>query len=661
MALDGGRFDAATTRMTGLLGAARTGFGEVQHRVAAGRARVSALAPTLPAWLQAAVSACRRDGPVRRALVAWFNRQPLVKFISRSLLRRIVVSNLLGFVILFAGIVYLSLNSSWLINAKREALRIQGEIIAAAIAGDAKVVKNQIVVDPDRLPAGNDALIPFRDDAFASLELSIRPEVVGPMIKRLTRPTNTRARILDRSGNLVVDSESLLSRGQIVDPGTSDAGTESSERPKTKNFWTRLRYWLIGKEVQVYRDIGATNAQHYPEVREALKGNHTAMLFLDDSGRQIVSAVVPIIRANNIHGVLMLSTSPGEIDEAQAEAFEFLWPMVGLALLASLLTSWMLHRTVADPVKQLSVAAEHVSRDINAYTSMPDYTDRKDEVGQMSKAFNAMTASLYGRIEASERFAADVAHELKNPLTAASSTAQSLEYARTDEQRAQLVGQIQSELKRLNRLITDVSSASRLDAELARQQQEPVDLRSVLASVLSIFEDKAERHGVRLSLEFSAAAPDAFTVNGNDGRLGQVFTNLVDNALSFSVSGRAVAIAARLDGDDVIVEIEDEGPGIDEDKLATIFDRFYTYRPTQYTSRGNNSGLGLSITREIIKAHGGRIWAENRYPAGLAQPSGTTSPGDRNTERPRSGARFVVTLPVLRQSTRGGPAGSRRS
>jgi two-component system sensor histidine kinase ChvG len=216
-----------------------------------------------------------------------------------------------------------------------------------------------------------------------------------------------------------------------------------------------------------------------------------------------------------------------------------------------------------------------------------------------------------------------------------------------------LVQQIQNELKRLNRLITDVASASRLDAELARQQQEPVELGHVLESVIAIFADKAEGKGIGLSF----AAPgvidgrDDLVVSGNEGRIAQVFTNLVDNALSFSASGRNVVIAARVEAGDVVVTVDDEGPGIAEDKLGTIFERFYTYRPTAVASRGNNSGLGLSISRDIVEAHGGRVWAENRY----GGPDGAT------TGEGPIGARFTVTLPRLRLATRGGPAAARRT
>jgi len=614
-------------------------------------AAAGAGAGVMASRLEGLAAACRKGSPLRQSIVAWFNRQPLVRFISASLLRRIMVSNLLGFAILFIGMVYLSFNSGWLINAKREAMRIQGQIIAAAIAGEAKVERGMIVVDPDRLPTEKDSRIPFRDDGFAALELSISPERVAPIFRRLTQPTNTRARIYDRSGSLVVDTDDLLKPGQIKRLATQDKTTLDSaqeQRPTTKNFWTRLQHWLIDKEVQVYQEIGSANGKYYPEVRRALQGDDAAMLLLNEKGQQIVSIAVPIQRMGTVLGVLLLSSPPGEVDKILSDWRDGIWPLAGIALLASVLTGLILTRTVAGPMRRLSDAAELVSHDIKARQTLPAFETRKDEVGQMAVAFGAMTESLYRRIEASEKFAADVAHELKNPLTAASSIAQALTYAKSDEQRDQLVQQIQDELTRLSRLITDVSRASRLDAELALQSQEPVDLTDILRRVISIFDDKASKYENSLKLVFNDPTGRGLRVNGNETRLGQVFTNLVDNALSFSPRGGTVTVTARKVGPEVHVTVEDEGCGIEEDKLETIFSRFYTYRPTEHSSRGSNSGLGLSISREIVSAHGGTITAANRR-----QPGSPTGP---------RGSRFTVRLPALGSSpVRGGKAVVRRA
>lgn len=587
-------------------------------------------------------------------VLAWAQKQPATRFLLANLWRRIMVANLLGFVILLGGILYLSEHQAWLIDAKRESLKAQSEIIASAIAASASVESNDLLLDPDKLPEVEGSLKPFRDDAFAALELSIKPERVNPILRRLVQPTTNRARIYTRDGTLIADSATMqLQRGSSSARGAVETEPETSQegRVKTKDFWTRLKYWLIDKELPVYKEIGNANGMHYPEVRIALAGGGTtAMLLLNQRGDQIVSVAAPIQRARAVQGVLLLSTRPGEIDEILADERTVIWTLAAMALLATLAASLLLARTVAGPMRRLSEAAEHVSRSISARQELPDYSDRNDEVGQMAKAFRAMTTSLYRRIEASEKFAADVAHELKNPLTAARSTAEALTYAKTEAQRDELVEQIQSELKRLNRLISDVSNASRLDAELARQQMDPVDLTRILEGVGTIFRDKADNAGCRLAIDIApAASPDWYVVRGNDGRLAQVFTNLVDNAISFSPKGSEVRVTARRVESKIEIAVEDHGPGIDEDKLTKVFERFYTYRPTAESSRGNNSGLGLSISSEIVRAHRGEIFAENRYAPGVEKGGA------------RLGARFVVRLPVPAVAGRGGQTGGRRA
>ncbi len=580
----------------------------------------------------------------------WIGRQPLVRLLLGSLRRRIIIANLLGFSILFGGILYLSEHQAWLIDAKRESLKAQSEIIAAAIAASASVDSDNLVVDPDQLPEIEGSLKPFRDDAFAALELSIKPERVNPILRRLVQPTTTRARIYTRDGTLVADSAMMqLQRGPTAKfvPAEPDA---SQGKVRTKDFWTRLRYWLIDKELPVYKEIGNANGTLYPEVRMAISGGGTtAMLLLNQRGEQIVSVATPIQRARVVQGVLLMSSRPGEIDDILSEERQVIWTLAALALVASLAASLLLAHTVATPMRRLSEAAENVSRSISARQELPDYTNRTDEVGQMAKAFGTMTASLYRRIEASDKFAADVTHELKNPLTAARSTAEALSLAKTDAQRAELVEQIQGELKRLNRLINDVASASRLDAELARQQMDRVEISDILVSVEATLSDKAETTGCMLSLNVSKAAPvnDAYIVLGNDGQLAQVFINIVDNAISFAPKGSQVRIDARHAENWVEVVVEDSGPGIDEDKLNEVFERFYTYRPTANTSRGSNSGLGLSISNEIVRAHRGEIFAENRYAPGVAKGG------------QRLGVRFTIRLPAA-SAARGGNLVGRR-
>ena len=560
------------------------------------------------------------------------NRLPIVRWFSRSLARRIIFSNAIGLVILLGGYWYLNQYKDWLVDAKLDSLTAQGEIIAQAVAANATMDGQRLVVDPEAQPDTAPPLDAYRDDGFASLSFSLGPEKVAPILRRLIQP-DIRARVYDREGRLIVDTDDFLSKPKLTDARRSDG---TADKPRTKNLWTRMTEVFFASELPVLRELDRANGNYYPPVRSAMSGTGTPMLLLNEEGQQIVSYAAPIVRARKIHGVLLLSTDPGEIEKVLNKERNAILKLAGLALTASFLVSMLLAYSVAGPIHKLSQAAEAVSVDINARHRLPDFADRNDEVAHLAKSFKAMTASLYRRIEASEKFAADVAHELKNPLTAANATAQSLSYARTDEERDQLVVQIRSELKRLNRLISDVSNASRLDAELALQQREPVDLAEILRNVADTFRDLTSGSGRTIVLDVVQRNSDDLVVLGQDGRLGQIATNLIDNAISFSPSEGTIRISLRREGEMVRMAVEDEGPGIDTDKLEKVFERFYTYRPTATTSRGNNSGLGLSITREIVMAHEGRIWAENCQP-GLAD--------NGVVDGQRRGARFVVLVP----------------
>ncbi|HYS48194.1 MAG TPA: HAMP domain-containing sensor histidine kinase, partial [Xanthobacteraceae bacterium] len=272
-------------------------------------------------------------------------------------------------------------------------------------------------------------------------------------------------------------------------------------------------------------------------------------------------------------------------------------------------------------------------RRIRTRVEIPDFTDRRDEIGHLSGALRDMTDALYSRIEAIESFAADVAHELKNPLTSLRSAVETLPLAKNDQSRARLLAVIEHDVRRLDRLISDVSDASRLDAELQRQEAAPVDLVHLLNTVVTIANEVRRENRVVVTLTFEGGGPRTFMVPGHDSRLGQVFDNLIDNARSFSAEGGSVRVTCRRLRSDVEIVVDDDGPGVRPDALEKIFDRFYTDRPHQ--GFGQNSGLGLSISRQIVEAHGGRIRAENRV--GIATVSG---------EPNVLGARFVVRLPA---------------
>ena len=593
----------------------------------------------------AGVAAHARSLARRIHLYEFLTYGPLIRFVSKTLRRRIVFANSIGLAILLGGIFYLSQYHAWLIDAKRDSLRAQGEIVAAAIAANATVETGRIVLDPDRLPELEGSRSPFRDDAFAALQLPIAPERVAPILRRLVPPTDTRARVYAQDGTLIVDTAQLLTRGQVARP---DTGQE--ERVKVKNAWTRFLSWLMRGDLPVYREIGGANGTAYPEVRMALSGSTTPMLLVNEKGEQIVSMAVPIQYRKAMLGVLLLSTRPGEIDEILAEERNIILALALIALAATLLASTLLARTIAGPMRRLSEAAENVSRNIRTRHDLPELAQRADEVGQLATAFRKMTASLYQRIEASERFAQDVAHELKNPLTAARSTAEALAYAKTPETQQALVREIQEELKRLNKLINDVSNAARMDAQLAIEEIEPVDMRLVLRGVVDVFSDILSHDTRRVVLDIAEVAnnPAAFVVQGHDARLGRVITNLLDNAVSFSPEHGVVTVSARRTGAEVEIVVDDDGPGIPADNLEVIFNRFYSDRPQTDRTVGKNSGLGLSLSREIVSTYGGRIWASNRKAEPGASAQAQEDQAGLNDQRVDgvAGARFIVRLPA---------------
>jgi two-component system sensor histidine kinase ChvG len=312
-----------------------------------------------------------------------------------------------------------------------------------------------------------------------------------------------------------------------------------------------------------------------------------------------------------------------------------------------LLLSLFFAGTVAEPMRRLAEAADRVRRGIISRQQIPDFSHRPDEIGHLSAALRDMTKALYSRLEAIESFAADVAHELKNPLTSLRSAVETLPIAKTEASRNRLLEVIQHDVSRLDRLISDISDASRLDAELARGAMEPLDLSIMLKAVVSIGNQASNGHDVRVTLDIEEP-PDGFVdtpwvILGHDSRLGQVCNNLIDNARSFSPDGGSVRVtlrAAQVPGrDDEMQEgyeivVDDEGPGIPAHAFERVFERFYTDRPNH--GFGQNSGLGLAISRQIIEAHGGRIQALNRTgPATADNPEGETL-----------GARFVVWLPI---------------
>ena len=360
------------------------------------------------------------------------------------------------------------------------------------------------------------------------------------------------------------------------------------------------------------------------------------MVRVNQRGEVIVSVAVPVQRfhARAIHGALMLSTQGDDIDQMVTAERLAILKVGGVASAVMIMLSLLLASTIAGPVRRLADSAERVRRRIRTRVEIPDFTRRRDEIGHLSGALRDMTDALYNRIEAIEMFAADVAHELKNPLTSLRSAVETLPLARNENSRARLLAVIEHDVKRLDRLISDISDASRLDAELQRQDMTSVDLRRLLNALTTVANETRRGNSIAVEVRFEGRGPnDTFSVPGHDSRLGQVISNLLSNAQSFSEAGGKVRIVCRRVRSEIEIVVDDDGPGIREDALERIFERFYTDRPHQ--GFGQNSGLGLSISKQIIEAHGGRIWAENR-----------AGPPNAEGEATVAGARFVVRLPA---------------
>lgn len=453
-----------------------------------------------------------------------------------------------------------------------------------------------------------------------SLEFPINPERVAPLLRNLITPTRTRARIYDRQGLMILDSENIYASGELL----RSLPTETSHPSSNFVFdvWNWFGQLMRGGNYPSYQDYPAHEGLRYPEVASALDGRPADIVRVDSRGQLVVSVAVPVQRQRSVVGALLLSTSPGEIDSIVAQER---WSILRLALVAALVTgslSALMAGTIAGPMRRLSAAAERVQTSMKARAEIPDFTDRSDEIGHLSGSLRAMTNALYNRIEAIERFAADVAHELKNPLTSLRSAVETLPLAKTAKDRKRLTEIIQHDVRRLDRLISDISNASRVDAELARENTETVDIGKLAEAIVSIQTDLAASRGVAVVLE-QIPGKWAPLVKGHDTRLAQIFTNLIDNAVSFSPEGGTVTVTVSTDQDHVIAQVIDEGPGLDGN-IEKVFQRFYTDRP-EGESFGDHSGLGLSISRQIAQAHQGQLDAGNKADA--------------------TGAIFTLTLP----------------
>ncbi|PCK84654.1 histidine kinase [Rhizobium sophoriradicis] len=549
-----------------------------------------------------------------------------------SLTRRILFFNLVALVVLVGGILYLNQFREGLIDARAESLLTQGEIIAGAVSASASVDTNSITIDPQKLlelQAGQ-SITPVPNDE--DLEFPIDPEKVAPVLRRLISPTRTRARIFDADANLLLDSRHLYSRGQVL---RFDLPPVEEE----KQTWSDWFATLFNKALQpgnlpLYKEAPGGDGSIYPEVMNALTGVRGAVVRTTEKGELIVSVAVPIQRFRAVLGVLLLSTQAGDIDNIVHAERLAIMRVFGVATLVNVLLSLVLSSTIANPLRRLSAAAIRVRRGAKAREEIPDFSARQDEIGNLSIALREMTTALYDRIDAIESFAADVSHELKNPLTSLRSAVETLPLAKSEDSKKRLLDVIQHDVRRLDRLISDISDASRLDAELARVDAASIDMEVLLRDLIEVsrqIRGSKKQVEIEYAIERKPNIKTRFVVNGHDLRIGQIITNLIENARSFvpekggKITVRLVRTRSRC-----VTTIEDNGPGIQAENIDRIFERFYTDRP-ESEGFGQNSGLGLSISRQIAEAHGGSLRAEN------------ITDGESGRIL---GARFILALPL---------------
>jgi two-component system sensor histidine kinase ChvG len=523
-------------------------------------------------------SATATEKPDRR----WFGRaggraagrEGRRRWLPGSRLGRLIIAlNLVGLVILIIGALVLNEFRQGLIQARTDSLRTQGELIAKVIAIGATQGSPEPAMDNDQ---------------------------AGKILEALFIPTSQRARLFDRTGRLISDSYLVADR---VD--------QSVLPPARKRGELRLTLPQRPEQPEEKRQAEAKAALER-EVHTALTGQVVnGDLRPTASGGRVVSVSLPIQNVRAVVGVLTLET--GDVDQIIAAQRRAMTPFILMAIAASVFTSLLLSALIADPVLRLARAADRVRQARARAISLPDLAKRDDELGDLTRSLEAMTDALSTRIDAIESFAADVAHEIRNPLTSIRSAIDTLPLVKDQAARDKLMGILQQDISRMDRLITDISNASRLDAELSREPPRAFDLARLLSEFIGHYNASARPGDAPVTFQ----EPDGegpLLVSGREGPIGQVFRNLIDNARSFSPPGGGVRVRVGHLHRKVIATVDDDGPGIPPDNLETIFERFYTSRP-KGAAFGHNSGLGLSIARQIVEAHGGRIWAENREDA----------------------------------------------
>ncbi len=521
----------------------------------------------------------------------------------RSLTWRILALNVLALLTLVGGLLFIGQYERSLIEAELDSLTVQSEIIAAAL-GEAAVTSN-----------------PAEGQDFLS-------GLARPIVRRLAGPAELRARLFAANGDLVADSRALAGPGgtvQIEELPPPRAGRGVSGLVIDAYEWVVERL-PRRQRFPPYRETAPQQAGDYEEATAALNGDVGRAVRTASNQGLVLSVAVPVQRYKQVLGVLMLSVGSGAIEESLRDVRLNILKVFFIVLVITVLLSLYLSGTIARPVQRLAAAAERVRHGRGRKVAIPDFSRRRDEIGDLSRALRDMTDALWERMDSIETFAADVAHEIKNPLTSLRSAVETAARVEEPDQQRRLMTIILDDVQRLDRLISDISDASRLDAELSRAESVTVDIAGMLETMAEVHRAGGADDGPRLELDI--ADHQDLEVSGIEEQLVRAFRNLFSNAISFSPPGGTITLKAWREGAFVKVAVEDQGPGLPEGKTEAIFDRFYTERP-KGEKFGVHSGLGLSIVRQIMSAHGGHIEAENIH-----------------RDDQVAGARFTLALPA---------------
>jgi len=520
---------------------------------------------------------------------------------SSSILRRILAINILALAILVAGLLYLGEYRQELIDSELAAQRVHAEMLAAALGESATA-----------------------DDVSSR---RLHPNSATQMVRRLVSATGGRARLFTTDGKLIADSRELSNDGivqkmvlPLPDEIREDAFTDKAIHVLLDTF-ERFIKLLPGSGPRFDRESLYHKSTDYEALTSALYGEHREDVRMDLDGHLNLITAVPVQRYKKILGALVLTRDGEGIEESIRQIRIDIIKVFAIALAITVLLSLYLASTIARPIKVLANAAEKVRHGHHRQHAIPNFDKRDDEIGELSLSLRDMTEALWLRMDAIESFAADVSHEIKNPLTSLRSAVETAARIQDPDQQQKLMDIILDDVNRLDRLISDISDASRLDAELSRAETGSVNLDALLSSLI-----EARRTTSDIQIDYETNGD--LNVIGIESRLGQVFANLLTNAISFSPPDGLLKVKGQGETRAIFITIEDDGPGIPAGKEKDIFERFYTERP-EGEKFGTHSGLGLSISRQVIEAHDGRITAENRL--------------DDNGDV--MGARFIVSIP----------------